>query len=93
MANVIWARWSFAARLEPNVHYGYWFGPMDMFRNSAITVTAHPYEPIFETTSISIQETTLQWKSNGDRIVWVTLVNTSAVPIRSFYVFIGAIGQ
>jgi hypothetical protein len=93
MANVIWDRWTFADRLEPGQDYGLWFGPMDMFANAAITVTAHPYEPLFETTSISIQETTLQWKSNGDRIVWVTLRNTSAVPIRSFYVFISAVGQ
>lgn len=91
MAIVTWGSNYFVHRLEPGRPYGFWIGPADRFLNASIVVTAQPYEPIFETTSISVQETTLQWKSNGHRIVWFTLINTGAVPIRSFYVFLGTI--
>lgn len=91
MANVSFTSMHIATQMPPGVDVGFWVGPADMFQYSAITVTAHPYEPLSETTSISVQETTLQWKSNGDRIVWVTLRNTSAVTIRSFYLLISAI--
>jgi hypothetical protein len=80
-----------AGRWEPGATQGIFVGPADAFKNAVVAVTAHAFEPQFETTSISVQEITLQRTQGGD-IVWATLMNTSAVPIRSYFVFVSAVG-
>src|SRR5882757_7886274 len=74
MANVVWFNpASFVDTIPPGGDYGISIGPSPLYANSTVTVTAWPYEPLFDTTSISVQETTVQWQQNGDRYVWATL--------------------
>ena len=78
--------------LQPGARWSGWMGPMDAFRNSTITVTAQPYEPVFETTAMAVEEIALQWKTDGNRIIYFVFRNSGSVPIRSFYMFTSTVG-
>jgi hypothetical protein len=96
MATVHIFRNFFFDRLEPGQRYGYWMGPMDAYRNATITCTAHGFEGIgpTETLTMSTQVVGLENKPpHAERIVLFEVINTSRIPIRSFHVFFSAVTE
>jgi hypothetical protein len=94
MANVVLLNpLSIVDRLPPGTPRTWGIGPADLYKYAAITVTAHGYEPLVEDTQMSVDEVTVQERSVGDVIIWVTVRNTGASTIRSFYLYICTIGR
>jgi hypothetical protein len=83
-------------RLEPGLTYSYWVGPADVFRNAAITCTAHAFEGIGPTEPLTMRTQMVGLENrppSADRIVWFEVTNTSRIPIRSFHVFFSAVTE
>ncbi len=71
-------------RLEPGLTYGYWQGPVDAYRNATITVTAHAFEGIGPTESLTMRTEIVGLENKppaAERIVLLTL------PTRAEYQF------
>jgi hypothetical protein len=78
---------------QPGTELGFQWPLGDAWlRFTAVTVTMHAFEPRFDTTAISIRETTVQDVSPSGRILWWTAYNSSLVPIRSVIQYVGVIG-
>lgn len=83
-------------RLEPGQTYGYWQGPMDAYRNATIAVTAHAFEGIGPTETLTMRTEMVGLENKppaAERIVLFEVTNTSRIPIRSFHVFFSAVTQ
>ena len=83
-------------RIEPGQASVRWVGPMDMFKNAAITVTAHAFEGIGPSVSLTMNVTGFSVEMrppSGERILWFNVGNTSSIPVRSFHVRISAITE
>lgn len=81
-------------RLQPGETKPYWVGPADAWRNATITVTAHAFEGIGPTETLTMRTEMVGLENQppaADRIVLYEVTNTSRIPIRSFHVFFSAV--
>ncbi|PDZ08455.1 hypothetical protein CON70_27580, partial [Bacillus pseudomycoides] len=81
----------FTENWSPETEKSYWMGPMDVFRDSTITVTPHASEPRSEKNIISVLETQIEERPPGEVIVNVRMRNVGSSTIRSFYLYVSTI--
>lgn len=82
------------SRLDPGQSSHWWVGPWDAWKNATITCTAHAFEGIGPTETLTMSTRVLRVENRppfAERIVWIEVTNLSRIPVRSFHVYISAV--